>query len=105
MKRNPNLADELQQDLTGIQGINSVVVNPIVGSILIEYSTETIGAATILNLLKKKGYIDLSNAVTHDQYIQAKVSKTARIFSSAVSGAFLELALQGTGFSFLALLL
>ena len=104
MKRNPNLAEEVQGLLQPVKGIHSVVINPVTGSILVEYSAELTGSASILNILKKSGYLDLSKTVTNDQYIQARVSRTAKIFSSAISGAFLELALQGTGFSFLALL-
>jgi copper chaperone CopZ len=105
VKRNHNLAEEVQTILNPIEGVNSVLINPVTGSILIEYSAETVAASTILNVLKKAGHIDLSKTVTNDQYIQAKVSKTARIFWSAVSGAFVETALAGTGLSFLAFLL
>ena len=105
VRRNPNLAEEVQTILNPIEGVNSVLINPVTGSILIEYAAETVAPAVILNILKKAGYLDLSKTVTNDQYIQAKVSKTAGIFWSAVSGAFVETALAGTGLSFLAFLL
>jgi len=105
IKRNPTSVERVEGLLTAIRGIDSVVINPVTGSILVEYATDQVGSSQILNLLKKEGYLDLDRAFTNDQYIQAKFSKTARIFSSAISGAFLELALQGTGLSFLALLI
>lgn len=105
IKRNHNLALEIEELLNPVKGINSTLINPVTGSILIEFSAEIVGTATILNVLKKAGYLDLSKTVTNDQYVQAKVSKTAKIFWSAVSGAFVETALAGTGLSFLAFLL
>lgn len=105
VKGNPNLTENLHELLNSIQGIHSILINPVTGSILIEYDTGSVGPAAILNTLKKAGYLDPSKTVTHDQYIQAKVSKTAGIFWSAVSGAFVETALAGTGLSFLAYLL
>jgi hypothetical protein len=105
IKSNPDLARELRDLLNPMMGVNSVIINPVTGSILVEYSPESIDTASILNVLKQSGYVDFSKTVTHDQYIQAKVSKTAKIFWSAVSGAFIETALAGTGLSFLAFLL
>ena len=105
IKRNYNLAFEIEELLSPINGIHTIVINPVTGSILIEFSTDTVGASTILNVLKRAGHLDLSKTLTNDQYIQAKVSKTAKIFWSAVSGAFVETALAGTGLSFLAFLL
>ena len=105
VRQNPNFAQEVQTILDPIEGINSVIINPVTGSILIEYSAETVASVKILNILKRAGYLDLSKTVTNDQYIQAKFSKTAGIFWSAVSGAFIETALAGTGLSFLAFLL
>jgi hypothetical protein len=105
IKSNPETAQELRDLLTPLIGISSLVINPVTGSILVEYAPESIDSASILNLLKESGYVDFSKTVTHDQYIQAKVSKTAKIFWSAVSGAFIETALAGTGLSFLAFLL
>lgn len=105
VKRNYNLAQEVQELLNPIKGVQSVLINSVTGSILIEYSAEMVAPGAIQNLLKKAGYLDLSKTVTQDQYIQAKVSKTAKILWSAVSGAFVETALQGSSLSLLALLL
>ena len=95
---------EVRMLLGPIEGINSVTVNPVTGSIVIEYAPLEVGAEEILDVLKRAGYFDRSKAMTNDEYIHAKVSKTGRIVLGAVSGAFVETAL-GSSFSLFSMLM
>ncbi len=105
IRRNPNLAQEVQDLLRPIFWIDSVMVNTVTGSIVIHYDSRQVRSKEILDILKKAGYFDPSQALTNDQYVHAAISKTGNVIWKALFGAFVEQALEGSALSVLAILI
>lgn len=105
IRRNPNLAQEVQDLLRPILGIDSVMVNTVTGSIVIHYDSRQVRSKEILDILKKTGYFDPSKAITNDQYVHAAISKTGNVIWKALFGAFVGEALEGSALSILAILI
>jgi hypothetical protein len=105
IRRNPNLAQEVQDLLRPILGIDSVMINPVTGSIVIHYDSKQVRSKEILDILKQAGYFDPSKALTNDQYVHAAISKTGGVVWKALFGAFVEQALEGSALSVLAILI
>jgi len=91
--------------LARIEGITAVTVNPLTGSMVIEYAPCQVDAAEIIDLLTREDYFDQTKAMTNDQYIHAKVARTGRIVLGAVSGAFVETALANSPLSLISILI
>jgi len=99
VKRNQNIGQELQGLLGQIQGISSIGVNTVTGSILIKYTPQAVSLETIMAVLNKAGYLDPSKTITNDQYISAKVLITCNFLWKAGFGAFIKTALAGSKLS------
>jgi hypothetical protein len=91
--------------LLRIEGIRSVEVNPVTGSMVIRYSPDLTDSEQILSLIESAGYFDSMKAVTNDEYIHAKATKTGRVIWGAISGAFMETALEKSALSLIAILI
>lgn len=87
------------------RGIGTVDFNMTTGSLLINYNPSEIRHQDILNALARGGFYHPDKTVTNDQVIHQATSKAFNVVAKAVSGAFIETALAGTGLSFLAILL
>jgi len=97
---------EVQKILVNMgHGIGTAEFNATTGSLLIHYNAVEIRHQDILNTLERAGYYHPEKIVTNDQVIHQATAKAYNIVTKAVTGAFIETALQGTGLSFLALLL
>ncbi len=86
-------------------GIGTAEFNVTTGSLLIHYNPAEIKHQDILSTLERAGYYHPAKTVTNDQVVHRATSKAFNVVTKAVSGAFIETALQGTGWSFLAILL
>jgi hypothetical protein len=86
-------------------GIGTVDFNTTTGSLLINYNPTEIQHQDILNALAVAGFYHPDKTITNDQVIHQATAKAFNVLTKAVSGAFIETALQGTGLSFLAILL
>ena len=86
-------------------GIATVKFNATTGSLLIHYNPAEIRHQDILSSLKRAGFYQPDNAVSNDQVVHQATSKAFKVVTKAVTGAFIETALQGTGLSFLTILL
>ena len=86
-------------------GIGTAEFNTTTGSLLIHYNQTEIHHQDILNALARKGFYHPDKTVTNDQVVHQATSGAFNLVAKAVSGAFIETALQGTGLSFLAMLL
>jgi len=96
---------KVQALLQHFEGIRSVSANTLTGSIVVNYDTSALCSEQILAALKANGYFDESRAVSSDQYIQATVSKVGREVSKAFFGWAVGKAFEGSGLSFLAVLI
>lgn len=105
IKRNRNTAEEVQKKLGQVNGINSVLVNTITGSITISYDTDTLSSQRILDILKQMGYFDASKAITNDQYIHTAVSKAGQTLGKVLFGAVIEKVFEGSALSLISILI
>lgn len=105
VKRKPTMAEAVEVLLKTIEGIRSVAVNTITGSITIHYTLQVVSPGTILDALECKGYFDPSKAMTHDQVIQGAASDVGLFLSRTVCGAVVETAFEGSAWSLLAVLI
>lgn len=65
---------EIERLLKAVQGIRSLDINTVTGSVLVNYNPKMIASEKIMNILKKQGYFDPSKAITNDYYIHTAVS-------------------------------
>jgi hypothetical protein len=72
---------------------------------LINYNPKEINHQDILKTLERAGFYYPDKTITNDQVIHQATAKAYNIVTKAVTGSFLDTALQGTGLSFLAILL
>ncbi len=86
-------------------GIGTADFNTTTGSLLINYDPKEINHEDILNALELAGFYHPDKMVTNDQVVHHMTAKAFKLVSKTVSGAFIESALEGTGLSFLAILL
>jgi hypothetical protein len=86
-------------------GIGTADFNTTTGSLLIHYNPAEIHHQDILSTLERAGFYHSEKTVTNDQVIHQATTKAFKVVTKAVSGAFIETALHGTGLSFLAILL
>ncbi len=104
--KNPDVHYDVQIALVNMgHGIGTADFNTTTGSLLIHYNPAEIKHHDILSTLERAGFYHPEKAVTNDQVIHQATSKAFHIVTKAVSGAFIDTALHGTGLSFLTLLL
>ena len=104
--KNPDVHYEVQKALVNMgHGIGTADFNKTTGSLLINYDPREINHKDILSTLERAGFYHPDRTVTNDQVIHQATSKAFHVVTKAVSGAFIDTALQGTGLSILSLLL
>lgn len=105
LKRNQELAEEVSTFTFGIPGVTYVAPNTLTGSLIILYDSDKTSSDKILEALDLHGYFDRARAVTNEEYIRNKVSRATHIVSKAMGGAFMDVALEGSGLGFLSVLI
>lgn len=105
VRRNEAVAVTVETFLKTIDGIRSVAVNTLTGSITLHYSPSVVTPEIILEALKCKGYFDASKAKTHDQVIYTAASGVGFFLSKTVCGAALETVLEDSALSMIAALI
>ncbi len=88
-----------------LKGVERAELNPTTGSVTIFYDPAEIQAQEIERTFETKGYFDRSQAITNDQYIHNMVSRAGHIVTRALFGSAASMALEGTGLSFLTVLI
>jgi hypothetical protein len=86
-------------------GIGTAEFNTTTGSLLINYNPKEINHRDILATLERAGFYRPEKTITNDQVIHQATAKAYNAAVKAVSGAFIGSALEGTGLSFLSILL
>lgn len=105
IKGRKDLAKHIEKFLGQVNGVHSVTVNTVTGSIVFIYDDSKVNSRLLLDILEKRGFFDTSRAITNDQYIRRTVSNAAHVFYKAVLGAFIESSLQGSPLSLLTFIL
>ncbi len=101
VKQSPKNAEEVKKVLSLIQGLGTVDINLLTGSILINYNPSVLKPEEITSLLERHGYFDSSRAITNDSYVKEKVTALGNFASRTVFGSVLEKSLEGTALSYL----
>lgn len=105
LKRNEQVAYTVRKCLGTIEGVATIDINSITGSLLVNYNPKKVRAAEIVAELTRRGLFDPARAVSNDEYVRGAVTRAGNVFTKALTGSFVEGALEGTGLSFLAILL
>jgi Heavy metal associated domain 2 len=104
--KNSTVHYDVQKALVNMgHGIGTADFNATTGSLLIHYNPAEIHHQDILSTLERAGFYHPEKTVTNDQVVRQATTKAIKVVTKAVSGAFIEMALQGTGLSFLTILL
>jgi len=104
--KNSSVHYEVRKALVDMgHGIGTAEFNPTTGSLLIHYDQKEVRHQDILRTLEHAGFYHPDKKITNDQVIHRATSTAFSVVTKAVTGAFIETALQGTGLSFLAILL
>jgi copper chaperone CopZ len=88
--------------LRDLDGVANVTVNPVTGSVLVNYDCGLIDPKDVLRLLEEKGYFDPSSAVTRETSLETMKEKARYAVGKAVFGWAVDRALEANGLSFLA---
>jgi copper chaperone CopZ len=99
------LAQEVSGLLATLYGIDTVTIKVVTGSIVIHYDPGVIRSQQIIATLTQSGYFDPRKAITHDDYLHAACVKTGEVAWKAFFGAFMDVAMEGSALSFIAILL
>jgi copper chaperone CopZ len=105
IKGNPKMASQIETMLGAVDGITTVSSNTVTGSIVVNYDPLTVSHQEVVDTLTEKGYFDRSRAVTNDHYFDKAASTAGRVVGKAVFGAVVDMALEGSALSLLAVLL
>ncbi len=104
--KNSSIHYEVRKALVEMgHGIGTADFNTTTGSLLINYNPAEIRHQDILGVLARGGFYNPDKVITNDQVIHQATSGAFNVVAKAVSGAFIDTALSGTGLSFLAILL
>ena len=96
---------EIPKLFKALDGIETISVNDITGSIVINYNIIIIQPDEILKVLEDNGYFDKTQAMTNDKYVQRAASKASEAVGKALFGWVVGNALKANGLSFLAALI
>ena len=105
LKRNVELADELTLLLREKQGIDSIEVNALTGSLTVNFDESQVSSSALLNLLSQEGHIDLSKLVSSSRYMDTLFSDVGRFASKAIVSLAVDKAFEGSSLSIIAALI
>jgi hypothetical protein len=74
IKGDKKKAEEIQNFLSQIPGIQSTSTNTITGSLAIHYNPKIVFPKSITDKLNQAGYFDSTKAINNDQYIFSAAS-------------------------------
>jgi len=104
--KNSAIHYDVQKALVNMgHGIGTADFNTTTGSLLINYNPKEVNHQDILSNLERAGYYHPDKTLTNDQMIHQATAKAFNTVTKAVTGVFIGSALEGTGLSFLTILL
>jgi len=104
-KKRPDTAQQIENLLKAIEGIDSTATNTTTGSVVINYNRKTLTSDRILSALNQNGWFDHSNVTKQDDVLQETVSKVGSVVSRALVGLVLEKTFEGSMLSLLTVLI
>jgi len=104
-KKRPDTAQQIENLLKAIEGIDSTATNTTTGSVVINYNRKTLTSDRILSALNQKGWFDHTKMTRQDDVLQETVSKVGSVVSRALVGLVLEKTFEGSMLSLLTVLI
>ncbi len=105
IKGHPEKAISIQALLKNLDGIESIRANTITGSVVVKYEQGRLLSEKIPSILTENGFFDKTKTFGMDHAVFESSSKAGEALSKAFCGWAVGQALEGTGLSFLAVLI
>jgi hypothetical protein len=105
IRHNPANGLAVQALLMPLEGVERIQLSGLTGSVVINYDPQVIDPQALIDLLARNGYFDESKVISPEAHIQAAASKAGVKIGRAVFGWAVGKALEGSGFSLLAVLI
>lgn len=96
IKKNEANARAAMQLVQSLDGVTSVEVNPVTGSVIVNYDKHVLDPFAMLSTLKLHGYIDSAALGTRNEEgaLYTAASKVGEAFGKAVFGALVDKAIE-----------
>ena len=101
LRRNTQLAREIQTVLGSFSGIRSTSVNTLTGSITVHYDPALVYPGAVLTFLSREEYIGATRVVSSRQPTDTALSKASRVAAKALVGLAMDRLLAGSPLSIL----
>ena len=105
IKGNAAEAEGIRDIVESMRGVKEVSINSVTGSVVVYYNPKSNDSRTILSRLKEHSYFDDSMVITNDAYIRDAATKAGESLRRAAMGWAVGKALEGSGLSFLTVLI
>jgi hypothetical protein len=96
LRRNAQLAQDLQDLINDLSGIKTITVNTVTGSMIVHHDPEVVTSNAILNYLAREKYIDVAGAISSQQSVEPALARVSQAASKVLLGLALDRALQGS---------
>lgn len=104
LRSKANGQEEMAGLFSTLEGIEAITVNPVTGSLVVNYDPGRLDSRKILKLLRGKGYLGKSS-LRRPEKGQRSLPKTREAMGRALFGWAMGNLLEGTGLGFLAVLI
>jgi len=105
LKGDTLLAAEVQTAAKQVAGVESATVNPLTGSLIINYTPEETDSRAIIDGLVSLGYLDVTKAVESTQKRKQEEEQARQAAARAIVSFVVDRALANTGLGFLSILI
>jgi hypothetical protein len=102
LKRNIRLADDLSLLLGEKNGVQSVEINTLTGSLKVNFNDSVVSSNSLLNLLSQEGHIDLTKLISSKNHMDSVFSSAGKVASKALISLALDKAFEGSSLSIIA---
>lgn len=102
LKRDIHRINEIKLLLRGRQGVESVEISDVTGSVKINFDRYETDANQLLGLLAQEGYVDMNKLVPSHQYMDRMFSKVGETASKALFNFAVDKAFEGSSLSMIA---
>ncbi len=96
LKRNQHRAGAVLELLQDADGVKSVELNPLTGSVTIHYAPSRTDCASLIARLSDRGVVDPERLVSSDRHLHDAASRAGRVVARAAAGAVIDRLLGGT---------
>ncbi|HID30484.1 MAG TPA: cation transporter [Desulfobacterales bacterium] len=105
IRKDPERGEQVEALLENLDGVDSVVLNGVTGSVVIYYDAERLEAGEILDRLKEHGYFDESRAMHSDDYLKSAFETAGGAVGRVLFGWAVGKAFEGSSLAFLTVLI